>query len=223
MTKGRIYDHELNRLFGEPSLPEFGNTQNIVRTRTIPLDTALEDEPIEIVGSVLYCVEATTKNATAKVKFNERVGDGFLFKEGSFIAGIGFSRLFITASAQAGESITLMYAVETDEIRIINPAEQQNDVDLIKGSDFQGVADVTLGAAGATTIISADSTRRSAFITNLSGNAATIRVGGVGSVGAAQGTPVAPGETLTLSDCTDGVAAYNPGGAQDVAVSAIYD
>jgi len=70
-------------------------------------------------------------------------------------------------------------------------------VDVNRPSNFDGVADVT-SAAALTSILAADSTRSSVTITSLITNAAEIRIGGDGSTGAAQGTPIQPGESARI-------------------------
>lgn len=91
------------------------------------------------------------------------------------------------------------------------------EVTVTKASNFDGVDDVVLAAAADNLLLAADDTRRTAYITNLSGNGVSIRVGGTGSNSATKGTPVAPGETLTLNTTGD-ISCYSSA-VQNVAVS----
>jgi hypothetical protein len=56
------------------------------------------------------------------------------------------------------------------------------------------------------------------YITNLLGNPETLRIGDAAAA-AARGTPLTPGDTMTI-ETTEAVYAWNPGGAaQDIAVT----
>lgn len=76
-------------------------------------------------------------------------------------------------------------------------------------------------ATGATELIAAaDSDRHTLIVSNLAANTATFRIGDSGAA-AANGIPLAPGETLVL-DTSAAVYAYNPAaGAESLAIMAI--
>lgn len=93
-------------------------------------------------------------------------------------------------------------------------------IDVSKGDAFSTVADVLLTAAVATVIRAADTARREIIVTNLSANAAVVRIGDV-NVAAARGTPIEPGESLIL-DTTAAVYGYSVPG-ESVAVSEVSD
>jgi hypothetical protein len=92
---------------------------------------------------------------------------------------------------------------------------------VVKPTVFDSIADVALGAAGVTQIRAADAACRETIITNLDGNASTIRVGDAG-VGAANGIPVEPGASISIEGA-GAIHAYNPGVAQSVAVALVKD
>lgn len=81
-------------------------------------------------------------------------------------------------------------------------------------------ADVALTAAVATLVLGADATRRAALISNLIGNASSIRVGD-SNTGAARGVQVGAGQTVTIEG-TEAIYAYSATG-QSVGVVTIKD
>jgi len=216
MGKGREFNNEKP----ERAIAGYGDNVNRIGRITIPLDSALDLEDIGIIGNFFYAESATSKNANFLLRLNDQYDSPVTVKEGLFIAGMKFDKGYVSCAAQAGESITLIYGIESGNLRIVNPADQFNDVDLVRGNDFHGINDVALSAAGVTLIAATDTTRRALHITNLSGNASTIRVGGNTTTSATRGTPIAPGQTFTIQHAAgDNIYAYNPGAIQSVALS----
>ncbi len=85
---------------------------------------------------------------------------------------------------------------------------------------LDSLADDSVAAATTELIAAADTDRHELIITNLAANTATFRIGDSGA-GAANGVPLAPGETLVLNTSA-AVYAYNPGAAaQTLAITAI--
>jgi len=193
------------------AVPEFGLDPNAIRVITIPLDTALNDYEVDVTGSVLWAVDATSLNASMNVKLQTQRNDKIPVSKGFFLRGARFSHLYITAAAQAGESITLLMAKETnDKLEIINPSSDFSSVSVDKGTTYGSVADVTVvkGAAAAV-ILAADATRREALIYN--SGADDIRIGD-SNIGAARGTWLPAGQEMTLSG-TGAIYGYCPGTA----------
>lgn len=90
-------------------------------------------------------------------------------------------------------------------------------VTVTRGAGYTDAVDVSMAAGARTAIVAANAARRRVHITNLAAGAATLRIGGSATAAANRGTPLAPGETLTL-ETTAAIAGWNPGGvAQDVA------
>ena len=82
----------------------------------------------------------------------------------------------------------------------------------VAGSDTIGTStDVSLAATSTTIISAANASRREILITNLTSNSEYLRVGD-SNAGAARGTELAPGQTVSLSTSA-AVYAYNPGAA----------
>lgn len=89
---------------------------------------------------------------------------------------------------------------------------------ITPGNTFEGVADVALVAVTATQIIAADATRLGVIIKNPSSNTASVRIGASGSVGAAQGVELEPGESMPVAT-TAAVYGYSvPGESVSVSV-----
>lgn len=213
----RIYGRDDSR--SAVSQSQFGIRSNIVNTMTLDLSNARQEVRINIGGSVLWALDATSRNALINVKLNDQNWGSIPIRQGFFIRGVPYSQIYITHAAQAGETITLLYAVEEDpsQISIMNPSLFTQEVDLTKATVLDTVADVTLAAAATTQILAANADRRAAFISNLVGNANTMRIGD-NNAGATRGIPLAPGETIIVSS-TEAIYGYNPGGAgEDVGV-----
>lgn len=89
---------------------------------------------------------------------------------------------------------------------------------ITPGNTFAGAADVALAAAAATLIIASDADRLGVLIKNPSSNAASVRIGGLASVGAAQGIELEPGESIPIAT-TDAIYGYSvPGESVSVSV-----
>jgi len=201
-----------------PSLPDFGLSAAVWSTRVIDLSTARDEEKIEIGGTFLWAIDASDLAAEMEIRLNSPRSDKMTWKKSQWISKAPFGRIIVTNAAQAGKSITLAYTIEgKDNIIVGNPADAASEVTVTKSNTLDSHGDVTLAATATTLILAADTDRREIIITNLVGNPETLRIGDSGAA-AANGDPLAPGETIILTT-TDAVYGYNPGGAgQDVTV-----
>ena len=203
---------------------EFGIGANIVKTRTFNLTAARNLETVDIGGSCLWAIAATSLGATIDIYINDQLRDPITFSQGMFVRGIPFSRLYVSHAAQAGETITLFFAVEEDvqNIQIVNPSLAFTEVTITKSINYNATIDVILAAGARTLIHTGLATRRIILVTSVDTNISVIRVGG-GMAAANRGTPLAPGETLSLK--TIGfVYGWNPGiMAQTIAISQTID
>lgn len=130
--------------------------------------------------------------------------------------GTGQQRAFdearvTSATAQTVELLILQGEADYDR--------SVGTVDVTRAAGFADTVDVSMVAGARTQIVAANAARRRVHITNLAAGAATLRIGNTATVAANRGTPVAPGETITLETIA-AIAGWNPGGvAQDVAVT----
>lgn len=198
--------------------PEYGIDTNCLKSKVFDLSTARNLLEIEIGGNVLWSMEATSRTAYIDVYFNDQLRDPIRYRLGLFIRGVPFSRIYVTNPAQAGETITLFYAVEEmSKIEIENPSLRFTEIDITKASVLNSATDVTLAAASTTQILAANAARRFAIIGNLTANAQILRIAD-SNAAAARGQELAPGESITI-ETTEAIYGYNPGGAgQDVSV-----
>lgn len=217
--RGRIYPYDPTGM----SPPQFGLDSPDMKSITIPLDNARTLHKFNIGGNVLWAARASSIGATVDVRFNDQRNDDIEFTRGFAIMGSKFSCIYVTNTAQAGESITLIYSVEQyEQLRFLNPDISYTEIELVKATTLDSSADIALGAAAQTLIMAANANRRSIIVKNLAANLATIRVGDVGAA-AAEGHELAPGESIQL-DVTAAVYAWNPGAvAQSVSVVEIED
>lgn len=96
------------------------------------------------------------------------------------------------------------------------------EIDVSKASSFETIVDVGVPSALLTLAFPADITRRSIMITALDTNTETVRIGDF-STGATRGTPLRPGETITL-ETTDNIYAYQSSvDLQTLACSSTHD
>jgi hypothetical protein len=79
------------------------------------------------------------------------------------------------------------------------------------GDNFVGIADPSVGIATSAQIVPARATKREVVLVNPASNPATaiFRIGGVGTVGAAQGIPLPAGASTTIATKA-AIWAYNP-------------
>lgn len=201
----------------------FGARAQTVQIVTIDLSTAQTLKELKMTGNTVWALDATSNAAALTVRFNEQSGQGVTFKKGMFLKGINFDRVFVTNTAQSGATITLLVAVEGDQlIAIENAAETLSSVNLVKASSADSVADVSITATSTVLVAAAASTRHELLITNLAANTQTMRIGDSGA-GATNGIPLAPGQTLILSTSA-AIYAYNPGAsAETLAVMELLD
>jgi hypothetical protein len=127
----------------------------------------------------------------------------------------GNPRTFDSAEITTSSDQTVKYAVGFGGVDVTATA-----VTVAALTVIDTVADVALNVGSATQVLPADSTRRSALISNLIGNASDIRVGD-SNTGAARGAQCGVGQTITLEG-TEAIYAYSAT-AQSVGVTIIKD
>lgn len=200
--------YPIDRVSG--ALPEFGIDANSLKTITFDLTDARNLQQYEIGGSVLWAIDSTNASATMQIRLNDQLRDPIPVSIGLFIKGVRFSRIFVSNTAQAGESITLLYCTEEfNNIAIENPSGAVATVNMSKSNTLQTAADVAVGA-GATLVLAANANRRAAMIGNLAGNTHTMRAGDA-NVTATRGAEVAPGESFVV-ETTEAIYFCNGGG-----------
>lgn len=216
---GRIYPVA----FEGTARPSFGIDPAALKVKTIPLDSALENHRVEMTGTFIYAIKASSKTVTLDLGFQDTFSDKMPFYEGQFIGGVRFDHVYVDCSAQSGGYITFIYGVEAEgQMRFNNPSSQFNSVSVVRPATITTTADATLVADTTTLIAAADSTRHEVLIHNLSANTLTLRIG-ESAAAAARGIPLAPGQTMNLT-VSGAVYAYNPAGATtDVCILEIKD
>lgn len=130
---------------------------------------------------------------------------------------LGFGKVVITsATNQTVEVVVSRVPVRYDRLTGSVVAE------ISVGETLDSLADDSIAATTAEMVAASDANRRALIITNLATNVGEKRVGDSG-VGAANGIPLPPGESVTL-DTTAEVWVYNAhSSAESVAITAIKD
>ena len=212
---GRFYPMD----YPAQSPNRYGKTAPIVKTFNVPLDVAMTDTKFSFGGSSLWCISASDISATATIKLGDQQRDGVPFLRGTFLAGVPFSDLYISCTAQAGK--WLKFVITTEEnLKINNPDQAFSEVTLSKSGNLTTVADATITAAAAdAAILAANSSRREVMICAPSANTQDVRIGD-SNTGAARGMILSPGETIVVST-TDVIYAYT-GAGTDQTVTITY-
>jgi len=149
--------------------PEYGTGDNPLFTHRLYLDDAMDLKEVEIAGSMLWASSASSKAAVINVRFNDQLRGDIAVQEGFFVAGTKFSRLYISAAAQAGAYIDLVYAVEGRRgIRIENPASQFAGLSLSANEAMSVTNDTVTAVAGV--LLAANSSRKVLTIQPIDGD-----------------------------------------------------
>lgn len=144
MTVGPIFPNQVFR----SAPPQLDARTYDIRLITIDLASARTDEELSLKGNFVWAANATTLNSRIDIRFNNQAGDVLPLLRGVSIGGVPFTRLYISNTAQAGETITLFSAVEPKEtsfLRITNP-----DVNLVNASGLNNADDDVSVATGLT-------------------------------------------------------------------------
>jgi len=111
-----------------------------------------------------------------------------------------------------------------DAVALIGSGEMSKTgtVTQSKPGALDSLADKSCAATAVTQLVAANATRRELLIVNLAAGVETLRIGDSGAA-AANGLPLDPGQSMTLTT-TAAVYAYNPGAAaQSVALAEVND
>lgn len=193
----------------------FAEGANALFIRTIALDTARAEALVKATGDFVYVLDASTNAASIDIKFNGQDSDAIPFSLGRLVGGTPFDRWYVTHTAQPGAWVKLMFGVAPG-IFVLNPSANISSFDLVKATNLQTVADVTVSAAALTAIRSSSSVRRKIHIKNMHASAA-IRIGD-SLITATRGIKLDPGETITF-ETTDFVFGFGLGTAVDVSMT----
>lgn len=200
----------------EGSSPQqFGGDANRIAVIRILLDTAVTRKRVNIGGTFLWALRASSLSASMQVSLYEMESDpGLTIGQGMAIRGVPYHAIWITNTAQAGAWIELAYAREqVSDIQIENLASSFTSVTIQANGTVSDVADVTVSNV-AIQLLPADPNRRAAYITNSSANA--MRVGAQATVATNRGVRVAGGASLTVTT-TAAVYAIREGAADATA------
>lgn len=188
------------RIFPTPdqglALAEFGEEQGEAGIRRVSFDltNARTREPQEVSGNFLWAITATDGATNVDISFARATFDeGMTFKSGTRISGLRFSRIFLTHPAQAGKSITLVYATErAGGLRIDNPAGDFSAVSLTIPGASTMLADATLAINTDVVAFAAVTTRRRLIVEADIDNTEDLRCG-PGTLLDATGMKLTPG------------------------------
>jgi hypothetical protein len=157
--------------------------------------------PLPFSGTFLVNLSSTMAAGTLKITIDGGQESRFdAYDAFEALQGTQFSNLVIRNTT--GASITFTLGVANGKISTANATTIVGNVSvaLIKGTTIQDTPDVTLTNGAETLLLAAFATRRSATIVSDPANTVNIRIGKTGTVGAARGPLLAPGQTFQLQD-----------------------
>lgn len=145
-------------------------------------------------------------------------GDGYVLNKTD-----RFQEFFLDNGSGANVSVTL--AVGDGEVRVAGNVAIIGTaaVAQTKGATIQDTADVTLTNGAETQLLAAFATRRTAYIVADPANTVNIRIGKTGTIGAARGAILQPGQTITLDNYTGSIYGYAGAASQKVSLLEIGD
>jgi len=181
-----------------------------VKAYPVLLDNVRTEHEIKISGNLIWAYDASDLAANFTLKFNTLESDGVIIREGFFIAGPKFSRLYISHEAQAGKYINLLYTEDgRRDVRVINPNQTAATVEITKAGTINAWADVVVGAGARAVISVALPEKRNVHIRNKALNPAAFRIGDI-AVNATSGIELNPGEYIDI-ETTAAIYAWNTG------------
>lgn len=125
-----------------------------IRRYNLDLSTARNQEKISLGGRMLWCANSQGTSALADIQFNEPTEGGTPFLRGTMMAGIPFHSIFVSNTAQAGASLTLI--AFTRIITIINPSAVASLVEILLPNSRAFPSPVTVsGTSGSPTLLMA--------------------------------------------------------------------
>ena len=160
----------LEALIAEPGIrfSSFGSEAPNIFSRTIALDTARDDELVDTGASnFIWVRDASDFGANINIKFNTQRHGGLNFQQGMIVKLTPFSKIYLTHTAQAGKTITLIYGLQSTDFILENPASSFNNVDVSKSSALSTTPDPSALATATTLILTSNSDRREAIIKNM--------------------------------------------------------
>lgn len=178
-----------------------GGRAPAIRTLTLDISVARDKEEIEIGGNFLWVSDATDNAANVNLAFTREAADqGILFKNGTRLSGLEFSRVFVTNSAQAGKTMTFVYAVEgvVTGLQIDNPAGDFSSVSLVRPTTIALPADISVAINTTDSTIAANANRSRLWIEADINNADNLRVGPTGLVTDTRGLLLTPGAAVEI-------------------------
>lgn len=205
---------------GQTGLPEdFGQRAPKFIVRVFALDTLTENKKVQFgSSSFIWAIDASTPIAEVTFKFNRQDNGGVPFRKGTRISGFTFDDAFISHSAQAGDTITIVSMLETErELQITNAG---GAVEVISPPVFSAPAPVSVVVATPIDLLAANPKRVFGIISNPSFNAWPIYVqdafiGGNGIYLPPGGPPLFLATTALIR----GVAVGAVGGTSEIPVS----
>lgn len=188
---------------------QYGVSAPSIREFYVDLSTARDKLQLAFGGRYLWAYRGSSATCSVSIQLGDQFRDGITFTRGMQFAGIPFSEIYLTNTAQPGQ---YLYFLITDaQPTVLNPEVTFSSVILSKSTVLTDASDVTVVAgAAAAVILAANSARRTALISSLLSNAQNCRVGGA-NTGASRGTELAPGGCVEV-ETTAAIYAYNPAG-----------
>lgn len=192
---------------------------------TLPLDTALTNFQVSLMGNFIGCINATDANANVSIEFN-KIGSGQInFTQGLEIAR-PFDNLFLTSTAQAGKTITFvissyapeLFGIQDNRSNTLTASYLANiQAELQGGSTLTNAADVSVTTSAAS-VLAADSPHAVSFFADLA-NTDVIYIGNASVSATRKWIALRAGDFFSVDDYKGEVYAVSGSGTQKLSVA----
>ncbi len=141
----------------------------VYNTLTLDLATARNNKELPYTGNYLYVLEATDILANVQLRFNEISMNSITVTKGRGVR-VPFYRLYITNSAQAGKSMTLGIAVESETFEVLDVGkalEISGNISIAGAGGTPAWGQISIVDPPTDPVLDANPDRRRAIIQNI--------------------------------------------------------
>lgn len=193
-----------------------------IETISIDLSTARTDRLLEVAGLVVYASEATDSTTSLQVRHNE-ISSGLITLTKGYGPVFPFYRLYLTNTAQAGKTITLIIGRASP----FDIKDNRNQADMLTA--LEAVRDELKGSSSGTDntnatigtsavlVLAANTSRKAFMVSAPAANTGKIYIGFTSGLTTSKGiAELQPGMSLMLDDYQGTVYAISGTAAQSL-------
>lgn len=191
---------------------------------TLPLDTALTNFPVSMMGNFIVCISGTTVTTNVDITFNKVLSGAINFTQGLGVAR-PFDIFFVSCAAQAGASLTFLISSYSPELFGIQDNRSNNlqaqylsDIrdELQGGTTLTNPADISVSISAV--VLAAAARKACSFYADLA-NTDVIYLGNASVSATRKMITLSPGDFISLDDYAGAISAIAGSGTQKLSVS----